>query len=429
MKLKKIIIAFISLLFVVIFCIWLIFNTTFGKSLIKLYFQHRINYYFPDIKIEKLIIDYNTFSMFLKQGKNFYKLYGQIYPFEALLEGQIKEIHIDGKTFKSNIILSGNAIKKNGFYLIHSNVYFDNNVGFLNIKLNKNKIINFYTKNVDVNYFFKKLNISKIKYLKAKVNLNLSKNNNYIVKISIKGLYKNIPFYSKINSFFYKLSNINFNGFIKSKILNGEFKANFNNNHLVYNGNFSNFDLSILNLMYPFKGIVSLDINKDKIGIIKFKSTNFNGFKDTKNFNIVFSMNVNKFFKFLNLKNLFNEGIVAGRIIISKNGEFNFIIKNAKLKKEVVKKLNLKTNFFEKIFVKGFFNRKRVVFDLLADNNNLTVNIKKGLILIEKNNLVPMFLIIINNMKNEFFYKLVNKNLFIVKKKKLGNTNNQILVF
>jgi hypothetical protein len=339
MRYKKFLIFFLSFILSVVFLFWIIFNTSVGKNLAKVYFQKEIDTYFPGIKIEKLIVNFNTFSVLLKENKNFYKLYGQIFPFDAILEGNMKEFIIGGKKFKENIILSGHVLKKNKSYLITSNVYFDDSVGFLNVNLSKrDKKINFVAKNVDIKYFFNKFSIPYIKGLDAKVELNaLNYNNNYIVAAQINGKYKNNILYSKIKFTFNSFNNILLKGMIESKVLEGNFNANLKNN-FIYNSNFNKFDLSLVDLIFPFRGIVSLELKKDESDIIKFSSNHFKGFKD-KDLNIEFSMPVEEFFYHINLDNIFTEGIVTGRILISKKGFFNFIVQKAKLKKYITKKL------------------------------------------------------------------------------------------
>jgi hypothetical protein len=49
-----------------------------------------------------------------------------------------------------------------------------------------------------------------------------------------------------------------------------------------------------LDLIYPFKGIVNLEIKKDESNIVKFFSNYFKGFKD-KDLNVEFSMPVDSF--------------------------------------------------------------------------------------------------------------------------------------
>lgn len=427
MRYKKFLIFFLSFILLVVFLFWIIFNTSIGKNLLKIYFQKEIDTYFPGIKIEKLVVTFNNFSMTLKDNKNFYKLYGQIFPFDAILEGNMKEFIIGGKKFKENIILSGHVLKKNKSYLITSNVYFDDSVGFLNVNLSKrDKKINFVTNNVDIKYFFNKFSIPYIKGLDAKVELNaLNYNNNYIVAVQINGKYKNNILYSKIKFTFNSFNNILLKGMIESKVLEGNFNANLKNN-FIYNSNFNKFDLSLVDLIFPFRGIVSLELKKDESDIIKFSSNHFKGFKD-KDLNIEFSMPVEEFFYHVNLDNIFSEGIVTGRFLISKKGFFNFIIQKAKLKTKIAKKLKVINNYFDKIFVKGSFDRKKVIFNLLTDNKNLTINIKNGHILI-KNNLIPSFVVIINNLKEKKYYKFYNKKLKLIKRKILENNNNKILV-
>jgi hypothetical protein len=182
-----------------------------------------------------------------------------------------------------------------------------------------------------------------------------------------------------------------------------------------------------LDLIYPFKGIVNLEIKKDESNIVKFFSNYFKGFKD-KDLNVEFSMPVDQFFSYVNLYNIFSEGVVTGRILISKKGFFNFIVQKAKLKKEIAKKLKISNNFFDKVFIKGSFDKKNVIFDLLADNKNLTINIKNGHIFI-KDKFSPSFLIIINNLKEKKYYKFYGKKLKLIKKKILKNNSNKILVF
>ncbi|GAX86825.1 conserved hypothetical protein [Lebetimonas natsushimae] len=425
MKIKKLSIILLIVICLFVLAVWALFNTSAGNNLIKLYFQNKITYYFPNMKIDKFSINYNNFFMSLHEGDNHYKLYGQLHPFDAILEGKIKKLAISKNKFKDNVILKGHVDKK---YFIHSIVYFDKSVGFLDIKLGKGKIINFKTNNVDLQYIMDNFSIKNIKGLKAKVNLNLLiKNNNYFIKTLIKGLYKNIPFNSNINFYFNSSNFITFEGFTRSEILDGTFKGVYNNKKLVYDADFKKFDLRLLNLIYPFRGKIYLKIRHDKSGIIKFFSKDFRGFKDD-NINIEFNMPVQDFFNYAGIYNIFDKGNVIGRIIISKKGSFNFIIQNAFLKEKLANKLKLKNNLLRKIFVKGYFDSQHVVFDLLSDNKKFALNIKNGKIFI-KPNIVASFILIVNNNKEEDYYKFNKNKLFLLKKRFLVDDDNQILVF
>jgi hypothetical protein len=429
-KYKKVLIFISGFVIFIFLFIWMIFNTSFGKNLIKAYFQNEIDIYFPYTKIEKLVVAFNTFSMVLNKDGNFYKLYGQIFPFDAIIEGNIKEFEIGNKKFEQKVTLSGHIIKKNKFYLINSNIYFDNYVGILDANLSKkNKIFNFKTKSLNIKYIFDKLSIPYIEGLKAKADLNLLDNNNhYTVFSDIKGIYKNNKFNSKIKFDFVSLNNVKLKGIVKSKILEGYFNAGIKDK-IIYNANFNKFDLSLIDLIYPFRGIVNLKVKKDESGIIKFSSNYFKGFKDN-NLNVEFSMSVDRFFNYVNLYNIFEKGIVTGRIVIVKNkkGIFNFIIQKAELKKEIVKKLKLSNYYFDKIFVKGSFNNKGVFFNLLTnDKNKVIISIKNGFIPIK--DLSPSFRIIISFPKKREYYKFYNKKLFLIKNENLDKSNNQILVY
>jgi hypothetical protein len=428
MKAKRVLIVLILIIVLFIIFVWGLFNTSVGNNLVKLYFQYKVNNYFPEIKIDKFKVDYNNFFMILRDGKNSYKLYGQIHPFDAILEGNVKEIKIANKIFKENFILKGQVIKKNNEYLIDSLVYFDKYVGSLKEKLGKNKIIKFKSNNIDLNYFKNKFSIKIPGNVNAKANLDVFvKNNRFLVKVFLDGLYKRVPFKGNINLFFANSTLISFKGLVKSKILDGKFKGQIINEKFIYNADFDTFDLNLLKLIYPFKGKIYLKITKDKSGIIKFLSNYFSGFKDKK-LNIEFNMDVDKFFYYLNLYNVFKKGKVIGRMLISDKGSFNFIIKNAILKTGIAKKLKLNNNIFGKIFVKGYFNSNYVIFDLLADNKNNAINIKSGKIII-KPKIYGAFIIIVNKNKTLYFYKFFEKKLTLLKKESLVKENNQILVY
>ncbi|WP_024789623.1 hypothetical protein [Lebetimonas sp. JH292] len=415
------------------FIVWIIFNTAIGKNIIKFYLQKEINHYFNNIKIEKLIINYNTFSVLLNQNDNIYKLYGEIFPFDAIIDGRLKYIDLANKKIKENATISGNVVKKITGYLINSTVYFDNNIGFLKIKLNKStKDINFKTGDIDLGYVLNKLSVKIPKNLNGKVKINLSSNNyNYNIYALIKGFYQKIPFNSNINVFFNSFNNININGKIKSKILEGNFKATVDNkNNIKYIVDLDKLDLKLFPLMYPFKGEVSLKAeNNPEYGIIKFKGNNFSGFYDQNITNIVFDMPSDMFFNYINLPDIFDYGKITGRIVVSDKGSFNFLIQNAGLKEDILKKLNIKYDEFEKIFVKGTFNKKEVVFDLLCDKNDLTISIKKGKLLIKGDKIIPVFVLNVNDGKDLYIYKFKNNRLKLLKKENLNNENNQILVF
>jgi hypothetical protein len=434
MKAKKVFIIIFSVILSVILLVIGLFNTSVGKDLVKSYFQKKIDNYFVNTRIVNLIIHFNTFSMFLEQNNvNEYKLYGQLFPFDSILEGKIEEFKIGNKVFDENISLSGNVKSKGSSYIVTARTFFDNYIGLLKIILKDNhKIVNFKTSNVDIDYFINKLNLRKVYNLSAKVNADLTyENNRYKIVSVINGVYKNKSFLSKLNFNFNTLDKVNLQGVIRGNLAKGVFEADIRNNKIFsYKANFNEFDLSLLDFIYPFRGKVKLSLKKDKAGIIRFVSDYFKGFMDNS-LNLEFSIPINQFFYYLNLINpVFEKGKVTGRSTINNNkGSFNFIIQNVELKKSILDKLNLRNSFFDKIFVRGYFDENNIYFRLLTESKDITASIDKGVIGIKKPSV--KFYLTINDLKHQIYYlyKIENNKIALIKKKSLKKKENKVLVF
>jgi len=384
--------------------------------------EELINTYFNNIKIEKLKKNSNFFSAVLNQKGNTYKIVGTDSPLDAEIYGKLKYVYIGNIKIDENMTLNAH-IKNN---IVKGNVIFANYIGFLTIKLNQ-KADTFIAKNIDIKYICKKIKLKVPKDLEAKADINLKHfNNKFLITLNIKGVYKKSPLISQITIIMNK-SSINIKGYIKNKILSGNFNI-LKDNKLLYSASFNKISLEFFHLIYPFKGIIDLKIQNDLNNIVKFTSKNFSGFYEKKSLNVTFNMSSKDFFKYINIDNIFQYGIVSGNLDISKKGDFNFIIKDAILKRNFAKKLKIK-RIFNKIFIRGNFNNKYVVFDLLYNDKNLNINITKGKLIIKSNKINPSFVITIQKGNTIYKYKINQRGIFLINKKINKTPDDEILIY
>ena len=386
------------------------------------FIQNIIKTNFPNMKIEKLKTDSNSFSATLNSDGNIYKILGTFSPLEADIEGDMKSFFFADKKIVENMKLDAHLKKK----IIKGNVIFSNYIGKLIMNLNTKTYI-FDVKNVDIKYICTKLGLFLPKNLKGKTDIHLKYfNNKYEIKFLIKGFYKTTPLQSTIN-LVVEGKNIKMNGTVKSEVLDGNFNLS-KKDKILYGGDFKKIPLELFSFLYPFKGVVNLKIKNDNDNIVKFKSQMFSGFYDQKVCTVTFEMPVENFFNYVNLSNVFSMGSVNGNLNISKKGNFNFIIDDAVLKRDFRKKINL-NRIFDKIFVKGSFNKKEVVFDLLFNNKTLYVNVKKGKLIINNDKIRPDFIMTIKNNNSFLKYKINSKGIFLINKKINKNPDDEILVY
>jgi len=404
-------------LFTVFFIILFFFEPLRATSYVK----NIINSYFNNLKMEKLNINSNSFSGILKRDDNTYKILGTLSPLEADIEGNLKSFSIADKKIVENMKLDAHLKNK----IIKGNLFFSNYIGKVIINLNT-KTDTFDVKNVDVKYICKKLNLN-VKNLKGKANIHLiHSNGKYKINLDIKGFYQKVPVASHIKLLIYK-NIIRIDGSVKSDIIDGVFHLS-KDEQLLYNADFKKISLQFFHLIYPFKGIISLKIHNDEDNIIKFKSDMFSGFADQQSINVSFNMPVKNFFYYFNLYNIFRMGNVSGNLNLSQKGGFNFLIEDAILKKDVAKKLKL-NKIFTKIFVKGYFTKKAVIFDLLYNDRTANININKGKLIIDNRNIRPSFIMTIQEKNSVFKYKINSIGLFLIEKKVHKNRDEGVLIY
>lgn len=383
-----------------------------------------LNTYFYNMKIKKLVENSNFFSAVLTRNGNVYNVIGNNFPLDAQIEGNLHYIYIANKKIKVDMQLDAH-IKDN---IIKGNLIFSNYIASLNINLYKN-IYTFDVKDVDIKYLLKKLDLG-IKNLVGKTNIHLIyANNKYDINLNIKGFYQKVPFISIIKLIIHN-NLIKVDGNIKSNILEGNFNISKEKDFL-YECNFKKISLQLFDLIYPFRGIVNLKIKNDTNNIIKFTSENFKGFKEQNLLNItLLNMPISKFFSYIGLKNPFSKGIVNGNFNIStKKGAFNLLIKNSKLNRFISDKLGLKNIFKNVIFVKGYFNKKEVIFNLLYSDKSLYINITNGKLLIRNKKIVPDFILNIQKNNISLRYRINLKGIFLIKKRINENPNNGVVVY
>ncbi len=416
--------------------IFIIILSSVRDYFVKNFLQNKIDKVIPGFKITyfKSRLN-NTFTLSIQKQNNIVRIYGNIYPLNALFDANFQNISKIYPKFRGKMILHGTVIKKNNHYLIKGIAYFAD--GYLNYNATFNRNLYVKAKGKDFN-IQKLLYMLKIDYpyIDGVTDLNIEKNKNIIITAKTKGNIK-----KDINTKFNAVTKIKKDMFIKiysninSELGNITLSSQNLKNKYINNINAKDINLSYLHsvLIYPFKGLVDFvgSYNgRDKI--FKFYNKKYEGFM-TNHIEITFQMKSDKFSKYVNISN-FLKGDVSGIIIIhKKTGSFDIVSKNNVFVKNsfthnIYKLTGIKLYKYKlkNIFIKGNFDQNKTVFNLLSDNDDLSMNIQQGIFTYSGKIEIVLFI-----RKDNIEYKILIKNnkYKLINKRNLNDHNNKILVF
>ena len=419
----------------------LLMLTPLGSGLLKKVIESEINGYIPGAEVTYLDYGINNFSLVVKKGHNEIKVYGAVFPLNAMFEGNIENLSEISHDYRGQMSVSGKIFTdKDGFIMDGMSFFADGYMNF-KVKLNDNKIESLKAKGSDFD-IKRLLYIVKINYPwvegKTDIQINKKKDSLFNVLLRTDGIYT-----KKIKTGFKAVTNIKmkhknnliFDSEVNSKIGIIDLKGGLHNTKWEYKFKATNVDLLKLKpvLLYPFQKMVNLTgAYESPNDILKFKNKDFEGFENTK-IELTFKMNSNEFFKYVGTSNIF-KGKMSGTVKIDdKLGNFNIVSDDTKFYKngfterlKYLTGIDLSKEEIGKIFFKGYFDKNRVVFDMLSTNQNISLSIKKGKFVYPDKYHIVLYLRKANNI-----YKilLTNGTVKVLEKRNFRKTNNKILVF
>lgn len=413
-----------------------LFFTRIGNNLVKQYLTDKIDKYAKGARVTFLDYGLNSFSLNIKQQENTFKLYGELFPLNAMFEGDLENISLLFPEYRGNMQLNGKIWKKDGIYNVKGTSYFAQ--GDLNFVLTLGKFSIYASgEDFDISKLLYMLKINN-SFIKGLTDLKINGTaDTYDIVLESKG---EIPFFNTEFKSFTKINAKNKNNFsfashVVADMGTVDIKGYNSNKKCECSFKAKDVDLSYLKkfLIYPLHNKVNFDGRYNSLnGIFKFKSKNFEGFYDT-HLELTFKMDSDKFFNYIGIKKFF-KGIVTGIVKINKNrGYFDLVSdKSVLLKTTVIDKIrhlsgiNLQKEKLSKIFFKGNFDNNGVVFDALSTNNIISVNIKQGKFNYNGN---YDFILFIRKRGNIYKFKITNKSVKLLYKKTYSKNSDKILVY
>ncbi|GAB6074844.1 hypothetical protein [Nautilia lithotrophica] len=417
----------------------LLMLTPIGSGVLKKVIESKIDRYIPGAEITYLDYGVNNFSLAAKKGHNIVKVYGAIFPLNAMFEGNIENLSELSPYYQGKMNLSGKIFIDRDDFVIEGMSFFAN--GYMNFKVKLNDKVSLQAKGSDFD-LKRLLYILKINYhwVEGKTDIQIDKEKNSLFNVVFKtdGEYKkrvNTKFKAITNIKMKHKDNLNFDSEINSEIgiisLNGE----VHNEKWGYKFKATNIDLLKLKpiLLYPFKEITYFTgAYESSNDVLKFKGKNFEGFADSK-IELTFKMNGKEFFKYLGILNIL-DGKISGTIKINdKFGTFDIVSNDTKFSKnnftnrlKYLIGIDLSKENTGKVFFKGHFDKDRVIFDMLSTNQNISLSVKKGKFIYPDKYDIVLYLRKDNNV-----FKILLKNgiIKVLEKRDFRERDNKILVF
>jgi hypothetical protein len=438
MNLKKSLTVTGGIFFVLILIFVAIYSSPVGENLLKNYISSKLGL-LKNFQIEKFNYKWNSFSVILKKGSNYISIYGDIFPFDATYEAKFNNLEEISNEFRGSIESQGNINYEN-YTIVSGNAIFADGYGDLKLQCNSSCVGIFNGKDFD---------IQKLLYM-VKVNFPyLTGNNdlNIVVKKAVSDVYVN--FKGKFN---YKdiivLPSTAILANLKIKNRNN-FEMDLKNvsDNLILDLNYKKdpqkvvakgkavVNLSAFRkiLLYPFVGRDEIRFYYDSIGdILKFEAGSYKGYYDGKINIQLNNLNLIRFFRYINIPK-FAEGYINGDIVIGKKeGVFNIIVNNClldntKIIKYISSKINRKISKLDVVFLKGEFDRNRVVFNILSKSKNLIVSIQNGVYFYNGKYRFNVEVIVDNNYK--YVFSVSDKGIKLKKALRSYKVQQEILVY
>jgi len=437
-KFKYKIILGISAFFAVILLLFIILISPLGNKIVKSQLEKKFNEYVPGTKIVFLDYGLGSFSLEAIKANNLLKVYGEYYPIDAIFEADINGLESIVPYLQGKMKLNGKVFVDQ-YTKIEGKAYFAKGVMSFFLR-GKDKSVEMFSAQgnsfslADILYMLK----IPANGVNAKASIFARKDGDtYNVSVRSKGEYSdgvkalfNGGGEFKLKDFQNNTFLINVNSNIGTAHVRGETKSGLCK---------CNYEVAKLNLnalravlKYPFNGKVDIKGSyESENGVIKFIGENFEGFYDSK-IEITFAMPAEKFFHYVNLENIL-KGKVSGTLAIVDQGKFDIVVNDAVFyETPLVKKIkritgiDLSKEKIGKIFLKGTFDSKMAVFDMLSTNKKIAITIKKGKFIYPNGYDLYLFV-----RKNSDIYKIRVKNntLKVIERKEFRGGSNKVLVF
>ncbi len=439
MKKKPVKLLIYAVIFILILVTILIilYLSPAGKKIIEKYVLKKFEI-FSSFEVKNFNYEWNSFSVKLQKKDNTVAIYGNYFPFNASYNANFNDIsEIDSNfrgsltsdgsmDYQKNLLINGNAVLAGGYMLLKLKCS-DKCRGDLNgSDFNTQKL--FYMLNLHLPYF------------KGTNSLDVKLADNIKARFKYDGSFDFPPYV--------EIKNINIKG--KVYIKNREtykVTASFNSKKAAGNVSFlkenleftlqgnTGIELNILRnvVLYPVQTRKKVKFLYTNDGNFKFNIDKYiTGFYNNSTLNIQLnSLNSKEFFKIINIEPFF-QGVVNGNIVITgRYGNFDFFVENAKILKTgiialIAKKTGIHTGVMNKMFIKGSFNRKKAVFNILAQNGNVIVNIQNGNFDYNGHNL---YKIVITSNGNKYVFEIKNNKINKYFINKNPDLNKETLVY
>ncbi|ACM92697.1 hypothetical protein NAMH_1701 [Nautilia profundicola AmH] len=417
----------------------LLMLTPIGSGILKKVIESKIDRYIPGAEITYLDYGVNNFSLAAQKGHNIIKVYGAIFPLNAMFEGNVENLSELSPYYQGKMNLSGKIYIDRDDFVIEGMSFFAN--GYMNFKVKLNDDVSIHAKGSDFD-LKKLLYILKIDYpwVEGKTDIQVNKEKNSLFNVEFKtiGEYKN-----RLDTEFKAITNVkmknkkdltfesNINADIGNIALNGQVQKDKWN----YRFNAQNIDLLKLKpiLLYPFHTYTNFTgVYESSNDVLKFKGKNFRGFADSR-IEMTFKMDGKEFFDYIGVMQLLN-GVISGTIKINeKFGTFDIVSNDTKfIKNSFTNKIRYLTGIdlskenTGKVFFKGHFDKNQTVFDMLSTNQNISLSVKKGKFTYPDKYEIVLYL---RKGNNVFKLLLKNGNIRVLEKRDFRERDNKILVF
>jgi len=415
---------------------FLVYKSPVGAGIVKEYIFSKITF-LKNFEIKSFNYSFNNFSIDLQKSRNTVRIFGNLFPFNAVYEAKLMELEKVTDNFQGSLLSSG-SIKYDNCVNISGNTIVADGYGEFKLKLDRYLNGNFKGSGFNVQKIFYLLKIS-FPYLVGTVDLDIDFVQNLAkTKFIQKGnvVYKNTIIPVKLNGNIFAMDRQNYK--LQSKFLspagNGDIFLTNKDGTVNFKGTVSGLNLAKLQkiTLYPFgyHADVTFDYSEDD-NILNFKSRNFEGYYNKALFIQLKHIPSEVFFKYANVKP-FIKGSVTGSISIGENeGEYNILFSNGvflpnKVINYVRRTCGANFNKPHTVFVKGNFDKYHLVFNLLSKTPDYSVSVEEGLYSYNGNYNFTLTVVRNNRL---YKYDVNNAGIKLIKVRNLNSTSSETLVY
>jgi len=427
----------IGLILTGIIGILLIYKSPLGGSLIKGYLLSKISF-IRNFEVKSFSYSFNNFSVDFRREKNKISMFGSMFPFNAVYEAKLLNLELITPEFRGSVLSSGNVKDEKGVNVSGNAIFAD---GYGEFNVNLGDVLNGYFKGngfnlkellymlkIDFPYVNGESDFS-IRFVK-----NLLKTQYTLNKGKIRFKSLDIPFNATGKVLIMDRKNFDLDSDFVSSVGRGELSLSVKGGRLHYSGNVQKLNLAVLKsfTLYPFKDFTDISFRySDNDNIFNFKSRDFEGYYDGKTYIQLKKQSLKRFFTLLGLKP-FALGEVTGSITIDKNrGSFDLLFNNTRFLinryvRYIRRTSGVNLAYKQTVFVKGFFNKKYLVFNVLSKGSHFSFSIEKGKFFYDKK---FRFYMTVVKKGTLYKYKVNNYGIRLMEIKVLDTTASDTLVY